>query len=100
MSNEPDEYLTITQAKDYLGVSEYKIGKLIYGDQEKQTPPAFPSIANPYREGSRLVKRSDLDAYLAGVPRRRKKHKQPPTRTTEPTKERPAAAAGNYAAVQ
>ena len=100
MSNGPDDYLTITEAKNYLGVSEYKIAKLFYGDKEKQTPPAFPSIANPYREGSRLVKRSDLDAYLAGVPRRRKKNNRPPTEPTEHTKERPAAVAGHYAAVQ
>jgi hypothetical protein len=100
LSNEPDEYLTITESKEYLGVSEYKIKKLFYGDPEKNIPPAFPSIPNPYREGSRLAKRSNLDAYLAGVPRRRKKSKQPSDETTEHTKERPAAVAGTYAAVQ
>lgn len=89
--SEPDDYLTITQAKEYLGVSEYKIAKLVYGNEQKGTPPAFPSIPNPYREGSRLIKRADLDHYLAGVPRRQKRSKPRPSDETGRSQEQPAA---------
>jgi hypothetical protein len=86
-----EEYLTITEAKVYLGVSEYKIGKLVYGDPQKGTTPAFPSIPNPYREGSRLIKRSDLDAWLASAPRRPKKFQKEDPEGEVVTENDPAA---------
>lgn len=76
MSEEP-EYLTMSEARRYIQVSEYKLNRLLFGDERRGVKPVLPYIDNPYHQGSRLIKRSDLDAWLAQVPRRPKKHKKP-----------------------
>jgi hypothetical protein len=65
-----EEYLTLTEARRYIHVSEYKLQQLV-GDNQ------FPTIPNPYHKGSFLVKKSDLDAWLATAPRRPKPRKSP-----------------------
>lgn len=77
--SEEVEYFTLTEARKHLKVSEYKLNRLLYGDERRGIKPVLSSIPNPYHEGSRLIKKADLDAWLAQAPirpRRRKNQEQ------------------------
>lgn len=61
-----EEYLTSTEAKRYLGVSEYKMARLLESGEIAWQP-------DPYKKHAKLIKKSDLDAWMAKAPRRPKK---------------------------
>ena len=61
-----EEYLTSTEAKQYLGVSEYKMARLLESGDIVWQP-------DPFKKHAKLIKKSDLDAWLAKAPRRPKK---------------------------
>lgn len=77
-----EEYLTLTEARLYISVSEYKMQRLV-------ADGALPAIENPYHKGSRLIRKADLDAWLAKAPRRPKPRKR---QQPEAEMERAAAA--------
>ena len=62
-----EEYLTSTEAKQYLGVSEYKMARLLESGE-------IAWRQDPFKKHAKLIKKSDLDAWLAKAPRRPKKH--------------------------
>ena len=66
---EQEEYLTSTEAKQYLGVSEYKMARLLESGEIVWQP-------DPFKKHAKLIKKSDLDAWLAKAPRRPKRHQQ------------------------
>ena len=49
------EYMTVTEARDYLGVSKVKIAQLI-------ADGILPSVENKLDKRSRLITRVDLEA--------------------------------------
>jgi excisionase family DNA binding protein len=65
-----EEYLTSTEAKQYLGVSEYKMARLLESGE-------IAWQQDPFKKHAKLIKKSDLDAWLAKAPRRPKKHHSP-----------------------
>ncbi len=83
--SEEGEYLTATQARDLLGVSQGKMTALIREGQ-------LPTYPDPLNKRIKLIKKSDVDALLAqsasqrkpeqikGRVRETKKHKWRPDR--------------------
>ena len=62
---EEGEYLTATQARDLLGVSQGKMTALIREGQ-------LPTYPDPLNKRIKLIKKSDVDALLAQTVRQRK----------------------------
>ncbi len=68
------EYVTATEATHLLEVSKVKMAKLLRSGE-------IPYIPDPRNERAKLIKRSDIDAWLAKAPRPRVPHRrreQPP----------------------
>jgi excisionase family DNA binding protein len=69
-----EEYVTATEATHLLDVSKVKMAKLLRSGE-------IPYIPDPRNERAKLIKRSDIDAWLAKAPRPRVPHRrreQPP----------------------
>ena len=69
-----NEYVTATEAARLLDVSKTKMAKLLRSGE-------IPYIPDPRNELAKLIKRSDIDAWLAKAPRPRVPHRrreQPP----------------------
>jgi excisionase family DNA binding protein len=69
-----EEYVTATEATHLLEVSKVKMAKLLRSGE-------IPYIPDPRNERAKLIKRSDIDAWLAKAPRPRVPHRrreQPP----------------------
>src|SRR5260370_18351948 len=72
-----NEYVTATEATRLLDVSKTKMAKLLRSGE-------IPYIQDPRNERAKLVKRSDIDAWLAKAPRPRVPHqRKPPTYNEE-----------------
>ncbi len=65
LMTEEVEYLTATQARDLLGVSQGKMTALIREGQ-------LPTYPDPLNKRVKLIKKSDVDALLAQTVRQRK----------------------------
>ncbi len=64
-----NEYVTATEAVRLLDVSKTKMAKLLRSGE-------IPYIQDPRNERAKLVKRSDIDAWLAKAPRPRVPHRR------------------------
>ncbi len=64
MSAQQEEYVTATEATHLLDVSKVKMAKLLRSGE-------IPHIPDPRNERAKLIKRSDIDAWLAKAPRPR-----------------------------
>lgn len=64
MSAPQEEYVTATEATHLLDVSKVKMTKLLRSGE-------IPHIPDPRNERAKLIKRSDIDAWLAKAPRPR-----------------------------
>ncbi len=64
-----NEYVTATEATRLLDVSKTKMAKLLRSGE-------IPYIQDPRNERAKLVKRSDIDAWLAKAPRPRVPHQR------------------------
>jgi hypothetical protein len=74
----PDEYITATEARKRLGITEYMLAKLL----REGTLPWTP---DPYNKNAKLVKVSDVEQLQA------RRLRQPPRkrRTQEPAEDVP-----------
>ncbi len=59
-----EEYVTATEATHLLDVSKAKMAKLLRSGE-------IPHIPDPRNERAKLVKRSDIDAWVTKAPRPR-----------------------------
>jgi hypothetical protein len=69
-----EEYVTATEATHLLEVSKVKMAKLLRSGEILYIP-------DPRNERAKLIKRSDIDAWIAKAPRPRVHHRrreQPP----------------------
>ena len=57
-----EEYVTATEATHLLDVSKVKMAKLLRSGE-------IPHIPDPRNERAKLIKRSDIDAWVAKAPR-------------------------------
>lgn len=64
-----EEYVTATEATHLLDVSKVKMAKLLRSGE-------IPHIRDPRNERAKLIKRSDIDAWLAKAPRPRVPHRR------------------------
>jgi excisionase family DNA binding protein len=64
-----EEYVTATEARDLLGVSQYKMTAMIHNGEIATYP-------DPFNKRAKLIKRADIDAWLAQAKRPRKPHKR------------------------
>lgn len=64
-----EEYVTATEATHLLDVSKVKMAKLLRSGE-------IPYIPDPRNERAKLIKRSDIDAWLAKAPRPRVPHRR------------------------
>jgi excisionase family DNA binding protein len=71
-----NEYVTATEATRLLDVSKTKMAKLLRSGE-------IPYIQDPRNERAKLVKRSDIDAWLAKAPRPRVPHQRKTPSYTE-----------------
>jgi len=69
MNTSKNEYVTATEATRLLDVSKAKMAKLLNTGE-------IPYIADPRNERAKLIKRSDIDAWLAKAPRPRVPHRR------------------------
>jgi excisionase family DNA binding protein len=69
MSAQQEEYVTATEATHLLEVSKVKMAKLLRSGE-------IPYIPDPRNERAKLIKRSDIDAWLAKAPRPRVPHRR------------------------
>jgi excisionase family DNA binding protein len=88
MKKEPETFLTTTQARERMGVSKGKMTSMIK-DKEILTYP------DPRNKRVKLIKQSDVDAWLARAvrpPTTYRKREETPTGQEEgANKDRPAA---------
>ena len=66
---EREEYVTATEARDLLGVSQYKMTAMIQNGEIATYP-------DPFNKRAKLIKRADIEAWLAQAKRPRKPHKR------------------------
>ncbi len=64
-----EEYVTATEATHLLDVSKVKMAKLLRSGE-------IPHIPDPRNERAKLIKRSDIDAWLAKAPHTRVPHRR------------------------
>ncbi len=64
-----EEYVTATEATHLLDVSKVKMAKLLRSGE-------IPYISDPRNERAKLIKRSDIDAWLAKAPRPKVPHRR------------------------
>jgi len=64
-----EEYVTATEATHLLDVSKVKMAKLLRSGE-------IPYIPDPRNERAKLIKRSDIDTWLAKAPRPRVPHRR------------------------
>jgi excisionase family DNA binding protein len=76
MSASQEEYVTATEATHLLEVSKVKMAKLLRSGE-------IPYIPDPRNERAKLIKRSDIDAWLAKAPRPRVPHRRRQPQATE-----------------
>ena len=67
--NAQEEYVTATEATHLLDVSKVKMAKLLRSGE-------IPHISDPRNERAKLIKRSDIDAWLAKAPRPKVPHRR------------------------
>ncbi len=82
------EYVTATEAKALLGVSEYKMTAMLKSGE-------MPWYPDPRNKRAKLIKRSDIEAWLAKAVRPRtqwQRRKEAPEAGEEPTEENARAA--------
>lgn len=74
MSTSENEYVTATEASQLLGISKSKMAEFLATGE-------FSSISDPRNKRAKLIKRSDINAWLAKAPRpkvpHRRKSRQP-----------------------
>ena len=63
------EYVTATEAARLLDVSKGKMAKLLSSQE-------IPYVSDPRNERAKLIKRSDIDAWLAKAPRPKVPHRR------------------------
>ncbi len=66
---EQQEYVTATEATRLLDVSKAKMAKLLRTGE-------IPYIADPRNERAKLIKRTDIDAWVAKAPRPKVSHQR------------------------
>lgn len=69
MSTPEQEYVTATEATRLLDVSKVKMAKLLRSGE-------IPYVSDPRNERAKLIKRSDIDAWLAKAPRPKVPHRR------------------------
>lgn len=70
MTNTPEsEYVTATEASLLLGISKSKMAEFFKTGE-------FTYIADPRNKKAKLVKRSDINAWLAKAPRPKVPHRR------------------------
>ena len=69
MSAQQEEYVTATEATHLLDVSKVKMAKLLRSGE-------IPHIPDPRNERAKLIKRSDIDAWIAKAPRPKVPHRR------------------------
>jgi excisionase family DNA binding protein len=69
MSAPETEYVTATEAARLLDVSKGKMAKLLSSGE-------IPYISDPRNERAKLIKRSDIDTWLAKAPRPKVPHRR------------------------
>lgn len=60
------EFMTVAEARDYLGVSKTKIARLIDGGE-------LPAVENVLDKRSKIVRRADVERLRQQAPERRPK---------------------------
>jgi excisionase family DNA binding protein len=69
VSTSETEYVTATEAARLLDVSKGKMAKLLSSKE-------IPYISDPRNERAKLIKRADIDAWLAKAPRPKVPHRR------------------------
>lgn len=69
MNTSQSDYVTATEATRLLDVSKTKMANLLNTGE-------IPHIADPRNKRAKLVKRSDIDAWLAKAPRPKVPHRR------------------------
>ena len=82
--NTSEQYLTVTEARQLMQVSENKIASMIKSGE-------LPAIPNPRNKSSKLIPRSAVDAWLEKASVRPPSIRKHPSEESESNKERPAA---------
>lgn len=82
---QPEEYLTVTEARKLMQVSENKMASMIKSGE-------LPTIPNPRNRSSKLIPRSAVDTWLEQAAVRPPSiRKKPPRPDAEAQTQRPAA---------
>ena len=69
MNTSENEYVTATEATRLLDISKVKMAKLLSTGE-------MPFVADPRNERAKLIKRSDIDAWLAKALRPKVPHRR------------------------
>jgi excisionase family DNA binding protein len=69
MNTSESEYVTATEATRLLDVSKAKMAKLLSNGE-------IPYVSDPRNERAKLIKRTDIDAWLAKAPRPKVPHRR------------------------